>query len=118
MNEPHPVRPSVWALVLGFGIIYLSWGTTYLAIRKGVEEFPPALFGGIRYTLAGSLLLAFLWLRRVPLAVPRRDLAWLAVVSALLFVCGNGLITLAGTGSELLQRPEIRAAYLEGGRRG
>jgi branched-chain amino acid transport system ATP-binding protein len=30
----------------------------------------------------------------------------------------NGLITLSGTGSELLQRPEIRAAYLEGGRRG
>jgi branched-chain amino acid transport system ATP-binding protein len=30
----------------------------------------------------------------------------------------NGLITLKGTGSELLQRPEIRAAYLEGGRRG
>jgi branched-chain amino acid transport system ATP-binding protein len=29
----------------------------------------------------------------------------------------NGLITLSGTGSELLQRPEIRAAYLEGGRR-
>ncbi|MGY4377549.1 ABC-type branched-subunit amino acid transport system ATPase component [Bradyrhizobium sp. i1.3.6] len=30
----------------------------------------------------------------------------------------NGLITLAGTGTELLQRPEIRAAYLEGGRHG
>jgi branched-chain amino acid transport system ATP-binding protein len=30
----------------------------------------------------------------------------------------NRLITLSGTGSELLQRPEIRAAYLEGGRRG
>jgi branched-chain amino acid transport system ATP-binding protein len=28
----------------------------------------------------------------------------------------NGLITLQGTGTELLQRPEIRAAYLEGGR--
>ena len=34
------------------------------------------------------------------------------------YVMVNGLITLAGTGSELLQRPEIRAAYLEGGRRG
>ena len=34
------------------------------------------------------------------------------------YVLVNGLITLAGTGSELLQRPEIRAAYLEGGRRG
>ena len=29
----------------------------------------------------------------------------------------DGLIALEGTGGELLQRPEIRAAYLEGGRR-
>ena len=34
------------------------------------------------------------------------------------YVLVNGLITLEGTGAELLQRPEIRAAYLEGGRRG
>jgi branched-chain amino acid transport system ATP-binding protein len=33
------------------------------------------------------------------------------------YVLVNGLITLSGTGDELLQRPEIRAAYLEGGRR-
>ena len=32
------------------------------------------------------------------------------------YVMVNGLITLSGTCSELLQRPEIRAAYLEGGR--
>lgn len=31
------------------------------------------------------------------------------------YVLVNGLITMAGTGSELLARPEIRAAYLEGG---
>jgi len=29
----------------------------------------------------------------------------------------NGLITMSGTGSELLERPEVKAAYLEGGRR-
>jgi branched-chain amino acid transport system ATP-binding protein len=28
----------------------------------------------------------------------------------------NGLITLSGTGRELLERPEIKQAYLEGGR--
>ena len=28
----------------------------------------------------------------------------------------NGTITLSGPGRELLQRPEVRAAYLEGGR--
>ncbi|MBN9008302.1 MAG: ABC transporter ATP-binding protein [Rhizobiales bacterium] len=32
------------------------------------------------------------------------------------YVMVNGLITLSGTGAELLARPEIRAAYLEGGR--
>jgi len=32
------------------------------------------------------------------------------------YVMVNGLITLAGTGTELLERPEVRAAYLEGGR--
>jgi branched-chain amino acid transport system ATP-binding protein len=32
------------------------------------------------------------------------------------YVMVNGLITLSGSGSELLARPEIRAAYLEGGR--
>ncbi len=34
------------------------------------------------------------------------------------YVMVNGLITLSGSGRELLQRPEVRAAYLEGGRHG
>ena len=34
------------------------------------------------------------------------------------YVMVNGLITLAGTGRELLERPEVRAAYLEGGKAG
>jgi branched-chain amino acid transport system ATP-binding protein len=33
------------------------------------------------------------------------------------YVIVNGEITLSGSGRELLQRPEVRAAYLEGGRR-
>jgi branched-chain amino acid transport system ATP-binding protein len=32
------------------------------------------------------------------------------------YVMVSGLITMSGTGKELLARPEIRAAYLEGGR--
>ena len=32
------------------------------------------------------------------------------------YVMVNGIITMSGTGEELLARPEIRAAYLEGGR--
>ena len=32
------------------------------------------------------------------------------------YVMVNGLITLSGTGRELLDRPEVKSAYLEGGR--
>ena len=31
------------------------------------------------------------------------------------YVLVNGAVTMAGSGTELLARPEIRAAYLEGG---
>src|SRR5262245_11413307 len=94
MSLPVSQRPPAWALTLGFAIIYLTWGTTYLAIRKGVEHFPPALFGATRIGLAGLLLLAWLRLRGMPLRLSRRDL-WLTGLSAFLFfVCGNGLITL------------------------
>jgi branched-chain amino acid transport system ATP-binding protein len=33
------------------------------------------------------------------------------------YVMVNGQITMSGSGRELLEKPEIRAAYLEGGRR-
>ena len=32
------------------------------------------------------------------------------------YVMVNGAITLSGTGSELLARPEVKSAYLEGGK--
>src|SRR5207249_1224867 len=90
-------RPSTWTLILAFSIAYITWGTTYLAIQRGVrnEQLPPALFGGTRVCLAGLVLLGFLALRRKPLHLPRRDVAGLAAASLLMFVGGNGLINLA-----------------------
>jgi hypothetical protein len=45
-----PHEPATWKRVLAFSLLYLSWGTTYFAIRAGVhgEKLPPALFGGVR----------------------------------------------------------------------
>ena len=45
---PSKPRPPAWAIALAFGVVYLTWGTTYLAIKVGVhdEALPPALFGG------------------------------------------------------------------------
>jgi drug/metabolite transporter (DMT)-like permease len=54
-------RPAAWKLLLAFAIIYLVWGSTYLAIRIGVHEIPPFLMAGLRFTIAGLSMWA--WLR-------------------------------------------------------
>jgi drug/metabolite transporter (DMT)-like permease len=41
---------------LAFAIIYLVWGSTYLAVRVGVREIPPFLLGVMRFLVAGSVL--------------------------------------------------------------
>jgi drug/metabolite transporter (DMT)-like permease len=67
------------------------WGTTYLAIRISVESLPPALLAGVRFTLAGLILLLFLRLRRHPIP-PRRELGDIAVVGIALLTIANGLV--------------------------
>jgi drug/metabolite transporter (DMT)-like permease len=88
-------RPAVWAITLAFACLYISWGTTYLAIREGVKTLPPALFGGTRLAAAGLVLLTYLAARAQRLMLPRRELLDAAVVGICLFVFGNGLITFA-----------------------
>jgi drug/metabolite transporter (DMT)-like permease len=93
MSLPHSARPAPWAIPLAFTLVYLSWGTTFLAIRIGVEHFPPGLFGGVRVGLGGLIILTFLGWRGTSLRLSRRELLWAAGIGQLLFVGGNMLIT-------------------------
>jgi drug/metabolite transporter (DMT)-like permease len=43
---------------LAFGAVYIIWGTTYLAIKIGIEDFPPFIMASLRYLIAGVILLA------------------------------------------------------------
>jgi drug/metabolite transporter (DMT)-like permease len=72
--------------------VCLVWGSTYLAIRIGVQHFPPALFGGIRFLTAGVVLLgvALAFGRRLPRR--RSDWTTAAIVGVLLLGIGNGLV--------------------------
>lgn len=69
--------------------VCLIWGTTYLAIRIALETIPPALVGGLRYTIAGAILAAVLSLRgeRLP---PTSYWGGLALVGGLMIAIGNG----------------------------
>jgi drug/metabolite transporter (DMT)-like permease len=70
-------------------IVCVVWGTTYLGIRIALETIPPALIGGIRYTIAGSVLAAIMLARgeRLP---ARAHWGGLALLGFLMVVLGNG----------------------------
>jgi drug/metabolite transporter (DMT)-like permease len=74
--------------------VCVIWGTTYLGIRVALDAVPPALMGGIRWTVAGLLLVMYVRLRGERLPLPS---AWggLAVQGLLMLGFGNGLVAWA-----------------------
>ena len=50
-----PARTTTLILI-AFAAIYIVWGSTYLAIRVGIESFPPLLLAGFRHLVAGLVL--------------------------------------------------------------
>src|SRR5690348_3073995 len=87
-NSAH--RPA-WKTLLAFAIIYLVWGTTFLAIRVGVREVPPFLLAAIRFLIAGGVLYGWMIARGEPSPTVRQ---WLAAssIAFLIFVCDYGLL--------------------------
>lgn len=88
----HSAEAPRTPVLVAYGVVCLVWGSTYLAIRIGVQHMPPALFGGIRFVTAGLLLLAAAVALRA--SFPRRVRDWLtsAVVGILLLTIGNGVV--------------------------
>jgi len=90
------VQAPEWQIWLALGIVYVVWGSTYLAIRVMVETMPPLLSGGVRHVVAGAIIFAILLLRRGPGAfrLRRSELIGGAIVGLLLLLGGNGLVVL------------------------
>lgn len=87
-----PNRRLPLLVLLSFGAIYIIWGSTYLAIRIGIETLPPFLLAGTRFCLAGSLLYGGLRLS----GSPRPELSmWKSatIIGVLMMLGGNGLVT-------------------------
>jgi drug/metabolite transporter (DMT)-like permease len=78
-----------WSTILAFSLVYLFWGSTYLAIAIGVEHIPPALMCATRFLIAGILMLAYCGLRGRKILYSARQLWHMAVVGTLLLMGGN-----------------------------
>jgi drug/metabolite transporter (DMT)-like permease len=84
-------RPPRWQILLAFAIIYLVWGSTFLAIRMGVHEVPPFLFAAMRFFAAGVILHA--WVRAKGMPSPSaREWASASFLGLLIFVMDYGLL--------------------------
>ena len=89
--KPPPNRTLVfWA----FAAIYLIWGSTYLGIQVAIETMPPFLLAAARFLLAGAILVAWARFQGEAMTGPA---VWrtAAVLGALFFVLGNGLVVWA-----------------------
>jgi drug/metabolite transporter (DMT)-like permease len=87
-------RWRIWAALV---MIYVVWGSTYLAIKIAVRAQPPLYSGGSRFIVAGLILAAALVATRRSLRVPRRELASALLLGVALLTFGVGVVTVAET---------------------
>jgi drug/metabolite transporter (DMT)-like permease len=76
-------RAKTW---IALAVVYVVWGSTYLGIELVGETMPPTFGAGVRFTIAGSLMLGFIVWRsgRGHLRVTRAELGSAAIVGLLL----------------------------------
>ena len=88
-------RPPGLKTALAFGIIYLVWGSTYLAIRFAIETIPPFLMAGTRFLVAGAALYGWVLARGEAVRPTRAQWAAASLLGGLFFLGGNGGVTWA-----------------------
>jgi len=97
-NSPmssNPQSANEKKAITAYIAVCILWGSTYLAIRIGVSGMPPLLFAGIRFVIAGLLLVGFSVLTRKAFPVCKKDIARQVLVGLLLLLGGNGLVVVA-----------------------
>ena len=74
---------------LAFALVYLFWGSTYLAIDIAVQNIPPALMCALRFFVAGIVMLAVCAATGRTIFYSPRQIALAAIVGLLLLMGGN-----------------------------
>lgn len=77
---------------LALAFICIVWGTTYLAMRVGVSQFPAFAFSAIRQTFAGGVLLLYVWFFGKRGTINGAYLKQHATIGFMMISIGNGLV--------------------------
>ncbi len=91
---PHTPARMTTLVLMAFAAVYVVWGSTYLAIRIGIESFPPLILAGLRHSTVGVFLYPLMrWKTGIkPSAANWRTAI---VAGALLLFVGNGGVSWA-----------------------
>ena len=89
LAPPHTPARMRTLVLLAFAAVYVVWGSTYLAIRIGVESFPPLILAGLRH-LAVGLILYPIFRRKTGIRPTAANWKAAIVTGALLLFIGNG----------------------------
>lgn len=94
-------------IAIAFAMVYLFWGSTFLAVRYAVQSIPPLMMVGARQFLAGIILYPIARLRN---GEKSTRIQWLSggLIGGLLVIGGNGSIAWA----EAKQTPTSITAIL------
>jgi len=81
-------------VLVAFAAVYVVWGSTYLAIRIGIESFPPLILAGFRHFFVGLFLYPVLR-RKTGIKPTGANWRTAIVAGALLLFVGNGGVSWA-----------------------
>jgi drug/metabolite transporter (DMT)-like permease len=82
-------------VIAAFAVVYLVWGSTYLAIRFTIETLPPFLSAGLRFFLAGLILYAFARIKNKEAAPQKKHWGPAIIAGGFLLLGGNGSVVWA-----------------------
>lgn len=99
MRAQTPVGPPRGLTWANMASVYLIWGSTYLGTALLIETLPPLAGSGLRFLLAGALLIGIVAIVRGPgsLRITRRQFASTALIGVLLLGVGLGTLSLASS---------------------
>ena len=76
-------------VMVSFGLVYILWGSTYLAMRVAVRDFPPFVVGATRYLVSGPIMLAACAAMGRKIRITRHDFWRLLAIGVALLSVGN-----------------------------
>ncbi len=92
MSTPAKLAPRI---LIAFACVYVFWGSTYFAMRTGVQVLPPLVLAATRFLISGPLMLALCAARGLSLRLTRRDLVFLVAIGILMLGIGNAGVVFA-----------------------